>query len=134
MSEIYDKYCSGKSRPEYMGEIVNAIAHGRLKGNELETLISELSKSDALNDTAIPRKSQDKWTVDYLELLTNEVVRGVFSANYLRYLAEVSQHANKKKSRTSKGRSSNSATKAVGVLVLIAIAAIVVIALVNTGR
>ena len=92
MSELYNHYVNGKKPTEITLGLVSDISRGEITRAELMPLISELNKNSKLNDSEVVIPPKDSWTEDYLKLLSKEVIRGVFSKQYLLHLTDVVEH------------------------------------------
>jgi hypothetical protein len=95
MNSLYSKYVDRKQVTEITNGIVKDIIRGQLAGKDFKVLVDELDKNSLLNNAVIPRIPDTEWDKEYLEQLADEVVRRVFSRQYLLYLGEVAAHVNK---------------------------------------
>jgi len=119
MSELFNRYVAGKKPAEITHNVVTDIQRGRISGDNLKSLISELDRNGILDNTVIKVIPKNEWNDEYLELLSYETIGGTFSKQYLLYLAEVAEYVN--------GNARNNKSKPGGIKTGYVVAAIIIV-------
>jgi len=132
MSELFDRYVKGKKPAEITHNVVTDIRRGRIHGDNLKALISELDKQGILDNTTVKTEPKSEWNDEYLDILSYEAVGGTFSKQYLTHLAEVTDYV--QAITTSRKHKKPGISKIVLSIVIIGVIAFAIILIISSMR